>query len=210
MHTHTHIWTKWGWFVFLLLPFYPAWCGGGLLGVEGMVEVVIPRSALSVIARLCLFTPAKMSWSSRPFDPALMSPQYVSLSESRAPLHNPVIGKRNVTKRCSLNILNGVHQRFVSVIECVEETNPEMQRCGACKHFYWGNKSDKMKRKRKNTAQTCCDACAVSFTTRLCGGKVSRLMEETVAEMFQTALHLDRWTSYRGHWLLHFICFLFR
>lgn len=119
----THIWTKWGWFVFLLLPFYPAWCGGGLLAVEGMLEVVIPRSALSVIARLCLFTPAKMSWSSRPFDPALMSPQYVSLSESQAPLHNPVIGKRNVTKRCSLNILNGAHQRFVPVIECVEETN---------------------------------------------------------------------------------------
>lgn len=39
-----------------------------------------------------------MSRSSRPFDPALMSPQYVSLSGSRAPLHIPLIGKSNVTK----------------------------------------------------------------------------------------------------------------
>ena len=49
---HSH--TKRGWFVFLPLPFYPTmW--GWILGVERVVEVVIPRFAHWVISQSVYF-----------------------------------------------------------------------------------------------------------------------------------------------------------
>lgn len=67
------------------------------LGVGG--GVVIPCSTSVGNGTVCVCLPRlKCHVAAGPFDLALMSPQYVSLSGSRAPLHIPLIGKRNMTK----------------------------------------------------------------------------------------------------------------
>lgn len=90
-------------------PFYPAWSGGGgrAAGRGGS------RPSLGSLFNgpVCVCLPRlKCHEAAAAFDPALMSPQYVSLSWSRAPLHIPLMLHRpprngDTHQRCGASAL---------------------------------------------------------------------------------------------------------
>lgn len=121
-HTHTHKWRRL--VCFPVVALLPCWYEGGWLGVEGVVEVVIPRSARSVIG-LSVFVYPRWNVMKQP---ALWSSINVTticviIWEPGTTSHPAYWGKRQKTWLT----LYGVGRRRMQAEVCdwvnVEETN---------------------------------------------------------------------------------------
>lgn len=106
---------------------------------------------------VCVCLPRlKCHEAARPFDPTFMSPQYVSLSGSRAPLHIPTYwgeggrGGRNVTKTV-LGEHFELRPRALHASDGGERAGngSQTQQCGACEPAEEINLTTREKTKRK-------------------------------------------------------------